>query len=308
MHFAHIGVILDKNPCIAIQPPSKAIMMPNRLEPELDIYQYPEHLRASLEQLPRAPGVYLFHGQSDSMPLYIGKSVNVRSRVMAHFRARDEAKLLRQTQRISCIATAGELGALLLEAQLIKRRQPLFNKRLRRSKQLCSLRLSETRVEIVQAKDIDFAATPDLYGLFANRGAAQEKLRAIADQHRLCYGRLGIDKLPAGRACFRFSLRKCAGACCGAESELQHRQRLAAALEQTRIACWPYAGRVALEEQGNGLRQYHVIHNWFYLGSVDSLERVDTLQRAASHFDSDGYKILCKPLMGGDYRIIELSS
>lgn len=47
MHFAHIGVILDKNPCIAIQPPSKAIMMPNRLEPELDIYQYPEHLRAS---------------------------------------------------------------------------------------------------------------------------------------------------------------------------------------------------------------------------------------------------------------------
>lgn len=109
-------------------------MMPNRLEPELDIYQYPEHLRTSLELLPKSPGVYLFHGLSDSMPLYIGKSINIRSRVMAHFRTQDEARLLRQTQRISFHETAGEVGALLLEAQLIKQQQPLFNKRLRRSK------------------------------------------------------------------------------------------------------------------------------------------------------------------------------
>lgn len=143
-------------------------MMPNRLEPELDIYQYPEHLRTSLELLPRSPGVYLFHGLSDSMPLYIGKSVNIRSRVMAHFRTQDEARLLRQTQRISFHETAGEVGALLLEAQLIKQQQPLFNKRLRRSKQLCSLHLDRGRVGIVHAKDIDFAATPNLHGLFAN--------------------------------------------------------------------------------------------------------------------------------------------
>ncbi|RJK64629.1 excinuclease Cho [Serratia marcescens] len=281
-------------------------MMPNRLEPELDIYQYPEHLRACLAPLPKGPGVYLFHGESESLPLYIGKSVNVRSRVMAHFRAQDEAKMLRQTRRISFIETAGELGALLLEAQLIKQQQPLFNKRLRRSKQLCALRLQADTVTIAHAKEIDFAVTPHLYGLFANRHAALEKLRAIADEHRLCYGKLGIDKLPAGRACFRYSLRKCAGACCGVESAQEHTQRLSAALEQLRIACWPFAGRVALEEQGETLRQYHVIHNWFYLGSVSSLAQAQRLQSAASHFDSDGYKILCKPLMAGDYRIIEL--
>ena len=39
-------------------------MMPNRLEPELDIYQYPEHLRACLAPLPKGPGVYLFHGEA----------------------------------------------------------------------------------------------------------------------------------------------------------------------------------------------------------------------------------------------------
>ena len=99
--------------------------MPARRRPEFDearIYEYPEHLRACLAPLPKGPGVYVFHGQSESLPLYIGKSVNIRSRVMAHFRAQDEAKMLRQTRRISFIETAGELGALLLEAQLINSR------------------------------------------------------------------------------------------------------------------------------------------------------------------------------------------
>lgn len=103
------------------------------------IYEYPEHLRPFLSALPTAPGVYLFHSESDTMPLYIGKSVNIRSRVLAHLRTADEAAMLRQAKRISWICTAGEIGALLLEARLIKEQQPLFNKRLRRNRQLCAL-------------------------------------------------------------------------------------------------------------------------------------------------------------------------
>ncbi|EMV39824.1 excinuclease cho domain protein, partial [Escherichia coli P0304777.12] len=30
--------------------------------------------------------MYLFHGESDTMPLYIGKSINIRSRVLSHLR------------------------------------------------------------------------------------------------------------------------------------------------------------------------------------------------------------------------------
>lgn len=32
------------------------------------IYEYPEHLRSFLNDLPTRPGVYLFHGESDTMP------------------------------------------------------------------------------------------------------------------------------------------------------------------------------------------------------------------------------------------------
>lgn len=108
------------------------------------IYEYPEHLRPWLEALPKLPGVYQFHGDSDTMPLYIGKSVNLRSRVLSHLRTPEEAAMLRQSRRITWQRTAGELGALLLEARLIKEQQPLFNKRLRRNKQLCAWRLATT--------------------------------------------------------------------------------------------------------------------------------------------------------------------
>ncbi len=116
------------------------------------IYEYPEHLRPWLETLPKLPGVYQFHGDSDTMPLYIGKSVNLRSRVLSHLRTPEEAAMLRQSRRITWQRTAGELGALLLEARLIKEQQPLFNKRLRRNKQLCAWLLADDRPQIVYAR------------------------------------------------------------------------------------------------------------------------------------------------------------
>lgn len=190
------------------------------------IYEYPEHLRPWLEALPKHPGVYFFHGDSDTMPLYIGKSINIRSRVLSHLRTPDEASMLRQSRRITWILTAGEIGALLLEAQLIKEQQPLFNKRLRRNRQLCSLRFDGDKPEVIYAKEVDFSSQQGLYGLFANRHAALQTLQSIADEHKLCYGLLGLESLSRGRACFRSALKRCAGACCGKESVEAHHQRL----------------------------------------------------------------------------------
>ncbi len=64
------------------------------------IYEYPEHLRSFLNDLPTRPGVYLFHGEM-YMPLYIGKSVNIRSRVLSHLRTPDEAAMLRQSRELA---------------------------------------------------------------------------------------------------------------------------------------------------------------------------------------------------------------
>ena len=271
-----------------------------------EIYAYPEHLRPSLEALPALPGVYTFHGDSDTLPLYIGKSVNLRSRVLAHLRTQDEAAMLRQSRRISWVRTAGEVGALLLEARLIKEQQPLFNKRLRRNRQLCSLQLAGSQPQIVYAREIDFSCQPGLYGLFANRRAALQALQGIADEHQLCYGLLGLESLTHGRGCFRSGLKRCAGACCGRESPESHQQRLTDALAQLQLVCWPWPGAIALREQSGDLTQYHIIRNWLWLGTVDSLQEAETLCRLPAGFDHDGYKILCKPLLAENAQIVAL--
>ena len=68
--------------------------MPAKRHPDFDPttpFDYPAHLRDIAKGLPSVPGVYVFHGEEDALPLYIGKSVNLRSRVLSHLRNPEEA-------------------------------------------------------------------------------------------------------------------------------------------------------------------------------------------------------------------------
>ncbi len=273
---------------------------------ESRVYEYPQHLREAIDDAPTGAGVYTFHGQEGDLPLYIGKSINIRARLLSHLRTPDEARMLRQTQRISHIRTAGEIGALLLESQMIKAQQPLFNQKLRRNKQLCSLQMAGDVPQVVYAKDIAFASQPDLYGLFASRHAALNGLRSLADQHKLCYGPLGLEKLAKGKACFRSALGQCAGVCRGDESLQDHQARLLFSMLALRVQCWPFAGAVGLLERDAQLSQIHVVNHWCYLGSAPNLAQARQLSHAAAGFDADTYKILCRPVLTHSLEILPL--
>jgi excinuclease Cho len=269
-------------------------------------YEYPAHLREAIEDLPQAPGVYVFHGEDGDLPLYIGKSVQLRSRVLSHLRTVSEARMLSQTRRISHVRTAGEVGALLLEAQMIKLQQPLWNQKLRRNRQLCSLSLRTDKPEVVYSKDVNFACESHLFGLFSSRHAALETLRQIADEQKLCYGELGLEKLPPGKPCFRAMLQQCAGVCRGEESQDAHQARLFTRLSDLQIACWPFGGAVGVVERFEDLFEILVIRNWAYLGSATSIEDAKKLDSPAAGFDADGYKILCKPILTGSAEVVPL--
>jgi excinuclease Cho len=199
---------------------------------------------------------------------------------------------------------------LLLEAQMIKAQHPLFNQKLRRNKQLCSLQMAGDVPQVVDAKDIDFATQPDLYGLFASRHAALDALRAIADQNKLCYGPLGLEKLPPGKACFRAAIRQCAGVCRGDESPEAHRERLFTSLLALHVQCWPHPGAVGLVERDDDLTQIHVVKHWCYLGSASTLAQARQLSQGANQvaegFDADSYKILCRPVLTQSVEILAL--
>ena len=255
--------------------------------------------------LPTVPGVYLFMGEGP-LPLYIGKSINIRSRVQQHLRDPQSSRWVQHSQRIDHITTAGEVGALLLEAQLIKSRQPLMNQRLRRNRQLCALRWTAGKPEVVSAHEVDFATTPNLHGPFASRHAAESLLSELADAHGLCLAALGLEHPVKGRPCFRSAIGKCAGVCRGQESQAEHDARLRDALARWQLRCWPHPGAVALIERREGACDHLVVKNWCFLGRAESLEEARSLRHVAAGFDADGYKILCAPMFRGDVEIVAL--
>jgi len=255
----------------------------------------------NLAALPRTAGVYIFQG-AGQLPLYIGKSVDIRARVMSHMRAPDEASMMAQTQRIDVMETAGEIGALLLESRLIKTQHPLFNQRLRRVRSLCALQLHTTPQGqvpvIVDGQSVHLGATPGVYGLFSSRHAATSRLKELAQQHRLCLAALGLEKASA-RGCFGLQIKTCLGACVGREDRAVHDARLLSALVDSQVEVWPFNGPVDLIETTGDWVQKHRVNNWCYLGTWCSRVgyTAPMMDFKPTDFDLDSYKILVKPIM-----------
>lgn len=270
----------------------------------------------ALDDIPDAPGVYLFYGEN-GIALYAGKSISLRSRVLSHFagdhRDSKDMKIAQQVRRVEWVETAGELGALIEEAQLVKRLAPVYNRRLRRTAELCAWHwraeelLSPPR--LVTAQELERTGFADLYGLFRSRSAALEAMREIAVAHGLCAIVLGLEK---GKGpCFAHQLKRCRGACVGKESRAAHALRLATALAQLRMRPWPFKGRIAVRENGHGAGLV-VLDRWCYLGTARSEAELADLanSRPQPAFDLDTYKILSRFFASArrDYEVVELAA
>ena len=85
--------------------------------------------RPDLSKLPDDPGVYIFR-DADGHPLYVGKSVCLRTRARAHFTT--PVAWTGQAEHVDYQPTESELGALLLENRLIKRLLPPGNVNLKK--------------------------------------------------------------------------------------------------------------------------------------------------------------------------------
>ncbi len=254
---------------------------------------------AAIDDLPQGAGVYLFYGEND-LPLYVGKSKELKKRVLAHFAAdhaaAKEMHLAQQVRRIECIETGGELGALLKEAALIKQLQPLHNRTLRRNDELCFWQLVEERAGewrplLLSASDLGCRQQEQLFGPFKSAREAKRTLTELAKEHRLCHALLGLEKVKPGKPCFAHQLQQCKGACVGKEPVSFHSARLMAALGRHRLEPWPFVGP-ALVREGDEL---HLIDHWRHLGTARSeADLHDLLDAPVPDFDRDAYRILLK--------------
>jgi DNA polymerase-3 subunit epsilon len=256
----------------------------------------------TLEAIPPVPGVYTFYGLN-AHPIYIGKAVDLRARVAGHFandhRSAGDLRLSQEVQRVDWEETAGEIGALLRESELVRTALPAHNVALRRKAKPVFLHLDDgDRPRFPLAQTVTLATLPGHYGPFSSRASARRHMIELAGEHGLCLKVLRLEgrgARPADAPCFNFQLRRCAGACVGQEPLEAHRERLFALLEERRVAAWPYPGAIAVSERDDarGREDWHVFDRWCWLGTARTLAAAhECATREARHFEPDVYRIL----------------
>jgi DNA polymerase-3 subunit epsilon len=267
----------------------------------------------ALDALPEAPGVYLFYGLN-ALPLYIGKSRNLRERVGAHFasdyRSATDLRLSSEIRRIEFVETAGEVGALLREAALVKSMLPAHNHALRRKAESGVLELPEAPgpPRYVTGAGIEPHELAGRFGPFTSRRQARETLRSLAAEHALCWKALGLERRQG--PCFARQVRRCAGACVGAETAAAHHARLADALARYAVPRWPYAGLAAIRERAlvGERTELHVVRDWCWLGTATDEGELGRLVEAPprAEFDADIARLLIRTLARRKLEVLPL--
>lgn len=202
-----------------------------------------EQVRVSARNL---PGVYRMVGE-DGEVLYIGKSKQVRTRLLSYFRAKDQEKatrILRDARRLEWDYEPSEFAALLRELELIKRYRPRFNVQHKRDGLYSFLKLSggpAPKLLVVRQVSDD---TASYFGPFRGGRRIVQAVRELNDVLGLRDCALGTPMYFADQAdlfqlsrtpgCYRFDLKRCLGPCAGecSQAEYTHRVQLARAFLQ----------------------------------------------------------------------------
>lgn len=171
----------------------------------------PGAIRDRATQLPDEPGVYLF--RSEKSVLYVGKAVDLRSRVLTYADPRSDRidRMVTAADEIEIAITDTETQALLLEANLIKRHAPRFNVRLTDDKSYPLVQLTDhafPRIEIT--RDPSEGAT--VWGPFTHVGQLQTIVKAIRD----IFGIRGCSDHKyrnRDRPCLDYDIGLCAAPC-----------------------------------------------------------------------------------------------
>ena len=208
----------------------------------------PPSERPDLSTLPDDPGVYVFRDER-GRPLYVGKSVSLRTRARAHFCA--PAGWTERAAIVDYRPTNSELGALVLENRLIKSWKPAGNKKLKRTDRYCYLRC---RLDIPYPV-LDVAAEPAPgnavnVGPLGSRALAGELADQLTSLYRLrhCGRKLKLRENPSAYG----QMGRCVSPCLGDLDPNAYRRQVDAALAHFER---PGAGEALVAELDRRMRE-----------------------------------------------------
>lgn len=173
------------------------------------------------------PGIYWMVGPGDEV-LYVGKSKQVRTRLLSYFRAPSNekaAQIIAHTHRIGWEYVPSEFAAVLLEMRSIQQWRPPFNVEHKRDRAFCFVKLTRDaapRLALVREVRADGA---QYFGPFRGVDRVRATLREVSDllELRDCRpgtplrfaDQLDIFGLEQHPLCLRADVRKCLAPCAG---------------------------------------------------------------------------------------------
>jgi DNA polymerase-3 subunit epsilon len=204
------------------------------LKDEISQSILPPNLRREvLDDIPEEPGVYYFRDLRGRI-IYIGKSTNIRQRVISHLSEDiNSAKHLDMKSRICDITwelTGNELLALLIESKEIKRWMPEYNyaQRRRRFRYGVYQFTDADGYHCLKAQMLKIGEEP-LVG-FGSKRSAESMLLNLAEKNGLCLQKCSLN--PPGEACLLHPDGPCGGACKGEEPAEEYNAKLQLALSK----------------------------------------------------------------------------
>ena len=206
--------------------------------PDARIQEMLAHVKATAEN---RPAVYRMIA-ADGEVVYIGKSKQLRSRLLSYFRGvfpEDKgARILRDADSIEWEYVPSEFAALLGELRAIKRYRPRRNVALKSDgRNLCFIKLTggvAPRLTVVRGPGNDDMAL--YYGPFLGAMKVTESVRELSDA--LGLRDCTLDKkmkysdqaelfqlAPRTPGCLRYEVKKCLGPCIAACSSTEYMER-----------------------------------------------------------------------------------
>lgn len=172
------------------------------------------------ESLPHAPGVYLFTDEQ-GRALYVGTSVDIRTRVRSYFTASEQrtrmAEMVRLAHSVTPVVCATPLEARVRELRLIAEHAPRYNRRSRFPERAAWVKLTDEpfpRLSTVHQVRDDGAC---YLGPFGSAYQAELAVAALQEAFplRQCTRRLPRRPSPGATACLLADIGRCGAPCIG---------------------------------------------------------------------------------------------
>jgi len=195
--------------------------------------------------LPENPGVYFFHDKDGNI-LYIGKATNLKDRTKSYFakdlidtRGLKIVNMVIAADTVSYKETGSVLEALLLESNLIKKHQPVFNSKEKDDKsyvcvvitkedfpRVLTMRIRDYEKRFVSQKvqngEEETIKVDKVFGPFTSINQMREAMRII---RKLFPYRDKCEPM-SGKLCFNAQIRLCPGCCAGIITKEEYKKTI----------------------------------------------------------------------------------